>query len=237
MHAPEQQAPTEQLPSVPTHETQTEPPPPCAGMHCFEQQLLFEVHGWPPFKQQCVSLMQKWVPNSQHAVPQHARSLGQQSLPQGVQLVQVPLTQLCPLGQPHVLPQGDCPLRQVATAPRQVPVDAFAQATPAPQQAPPHGVVPAGQPHWPVVALRHAIPARQQHGPQGVVPAAQGADPTLVGPAHAAAATRLGRSAARVLAATPPNVIPSARRREIRAVASVRVKSSNGSPAIVLTSS
>jgi hypothetical protein len=82
-------------------------------------------HCWPPAEQP-------------HRFPMHAVPGAQHWLPHVV----------VPDGHPHVLP------------PR--------QATPAGQQLVPQVVVPDGQPHWP---LTHATPALQQPPPHGVMPA------------------------------------------------------------------
>jgi hypothetical protein len=70
------------------------------------------------------------------------------------------------------------PLTQAAAVPRDAAVGhPDPHACPAAQQvrfAPlPHGVVPAGQPHWPWLASMHATPRSQHIGPQGVAPFGQ----------------------------------------------------------------
>jgi hypothetical protein len=80
--------------------------------------------------------------------------------------------------------------------------------------------------------LTHAIPARQQHGPHGVVPAAHGAELATPAPAHAANAGR-GERIPSTPATAPVSATVSARRRETRAVATARAKSSNRSSATI----
>jgi hypothetical protein len=127
----------------------------------------------------------------------------------------------------HWLPHGGWPSKHATAWPlRHVLVLGSPHAIPAWQQALPHRVVPAGQPHVPVALLTQAIPARQQHGPHGVVPAPQG---TFVGPLHAAIAR--GARAPSTPAASPPSAIASVRRRDIGR-ASDRVKASKRSSPI-----
>jgi hypothetical protein len=116
----------------------------------------------------------------------------------------LPAVQLAPdaTQAQQAFPHGCVPPMQTASGPRQVEVERSAQATPALQQACPHGVVLAGQPQMPWLAFRQAMPALQQHGPHGVLPGAHGAALATVGPEQVTPAS--DRKGLRMLAAVAP---------------------------------
>jgi hypothetical protein len=77
-----------------------------------------------------------------HSVSQHVWLGGHVPQP----ATQALLTQIS-VPEQQVLPHGVWPVRHAAAGPRQVPVEGFAQATPAAQHVVPQGVVPDGHPH------------------------------------------------------------------------------------------